>query len=157
MKFFTLRYSCTIDASINEVCAFHTDTRNLPLITPPWIDVQILSMHIPIHQNSHILLRIKRFGIPTYWKMTIAKFECPHEVSDEMLSGPFRFFRHERKFEAISDDQTCMNETITIAMRLPLLESIIFPFIRMDMDKMFVYRHEATQNYFKERSHVLFI
>lgn len=157
MKFFTLHYSCIIDASISEVCTFHTDTRNLPLITPPWIDVRILSMDIPIHENSQILLRIKRFGIPTHWKMRIAKLECPYEVSDEMISGPFRFFSHERRFEAISDYQTHMNETITMALGVPLFENIIFPFIRMDMDRMFAYRHKATQTYFKERDHVLSI
>lgn len=149
MKIHTLHYACSINASVGEVCRFHTDTHNLPLITPPWIDVTILSMDEPMIEKSRVSLKIKQFGIPTLWKMEIEKLDCPNTVVDSMLSGPFHFFRHERKFTSIDESHTMMNETISLSLPLGWLGNVIFPLIKKDMDKMFAYRHEATQRFFK--------
>lgn len=151
----TLSYSCILEADPTDVCAFHTDTRNLPLITPPWIDITIVSMDQPPREGSHIELRIKRFGIPTTWVMTIARLDCPHTLTDEMIRGPFRTFRHERFFEPLEKSRTRMNETITMEMGWGILDRVIFPLIRRDMEAMFAYRHRATQHYLKEHGHVL--
>lgn len=151
MKNLILSYTCTIEAPIEEVCSFHTDTQNLPLITPPWIDVTIVSMDTPMKQNSQVELRIKRFGIPTLWKMKIDKLDCPHEVVDEMISGPFNHFRHERKFISLSDAVTQMDETITLELPFGFVGRLFFAFIQKDMNKMFAYRHQATKAYFKNK------
>lgn len=152
MKAFLLHYSCIINAPLKDVCAFHTDTRNLPLITPPWIDVMIMSMDVPMHEGSIVELRIKRFGIPTYWKMKIVRLDCPHSVVDQMVSGPFSTFHHERRFSPLNEHATKMEETITLSLGLGFLGRLFFPLIKKDMDRMFAYRHKATQNYFIDNS-----
>lgn len=155
MKTFTLHYSCILNASCEEVCSFHMDTHNLALITPPWIDVTIVSMDSPMCENSHVVLRIKRFGIPTVWKMKIAHLNCPNTVIDEMVKGPFPFFRHERIFSSLSEAQTQMEEHITLSLPFGFLGVLLFPLVKKDMDKMFAYRHQATQDYFLGIQHVL--
>jgi len=139
---FTLHYSCLIDASIEEVCAFHTDTRNLPLITPPAIGVTIVSSH-----NNTVVLDIKKFGFTTRWKIAIEK-NCPSSIVDVMLQGPFASFRHERRFIAKSEQQTLMEETIYLASPIPFLQTLFFKFVKKDMDAMFAYRHVKTKEYF---------
>lgn len=150
MKTFLLHYECILDASLDAVCTFHTDTRNLSRITPPWINVMIMSMDVPMREGSVVELQIKRYGIPTTWKMKIAKLSCPTSVIDEMISGPFRFFRHERKFIPIDNEHTKMEETITLSLNFPLISNLFFPLIKKDMDAMFTFRHQATQSYFQE-------
>ena len=124
---FTLHYSCLIDASIEEVCAFHTDTRNLPLITPPAIGVTIVSSH-----NNTVVLDIKKFGFTTRWKIAIEK-NCPSSIVDVMLQGPFASFRHERRFIAKSEQQTLMEETIYLASPIPFLQTLFFKFVKKDI------------------------
>lgn len=148
MKAFLLHYSCIINAPLNAVCAFHTDTRNLPLITPPWIDVMIMSMDVPMREGSVVELRIKRFGIPMCWKMKIVQLDCPNSVVDEMLSGPFSVFHHDRRFNALNDRETKMEEFITLSLGIGFLGKWFFPLIKKDMDKMFAYRHKTTQDFF---------
>lgn len=148
MKTHTLNYSCLFGASAHDVCRFHTDTRNLPCITPPWINVTIESIDEPFIEKSRVSLIIKRFGIPTRWVMEIETLQSPHVVTDKMISGPFSLFRHQRIFTAVSDYQTKMEETITIELPMGWVGNLLFPFIRADMDKMFAYRHRATQEYF---------
>lgn len=149
MKTHTLTYSCPLNAAVEAVCHFHTDTHNLPLITPPWINVEILSMDEPMIEKSQVKLKIKRFGIATVWHMEIEKLDCPNTVVDTMISGPFQKFRHERIFIHLDETHSQMKETISIVLPMGWLGSLIFPFIKKDMDKMFAYRHEATRRYFE--------
>jgi ligand-binding SRPBCC domain-containing protein len=151
LKIFTLNYSCTINAPCADVCQFHTDTNNLPLITPPWIDTQILQMDTPMREGSVVVLKIKRFNISTIWKMQIQKQQCPHTVVDMMLSGPFKHFRHEMIFNQIDESQTKMDEAITIVLPIWYIGALIFPLIKLDMDKIFAFRHEATKRLLDKR------
>jgi ligand-binding SRPBCC domain-containing protein len=151
MKTYQLHYHCIVNGSRQEVCHFHTDTRNLPLITPPWISVMIMSMDVPMREESHVELEIKRFGIPMYWKMKMSQLKCPEVVSDNMVQGPFPLFHHQRTFKHINNTTTEMEETITLALPFPILGKWLFPWIKRDMDKLFAYRHEATKRHFETK------
>ena len=146
MRHYTLFYTCLIDASIKEVCAFHTDTNNLSLITPPSIGVKLVSK-----KENIILLNIKKFGITTQWKIAI-ETNCPHSIVDVMLKGPFAFFRHERHFSVEGDTLTRMDETISLALPIAFFQSFLFTFVKKDMDALFLYRHRMTQAHFKSLS-----
>lgn len=152
MKNYTLHYHCLLGASAKDVCAFHTDTNNLPMITPPSTRVRIVSIDVPLVEKSRIVLDIRRFGITTRWDMEIEKLNCPHVIVDNMLKGPFSAFRHERHFIALEESVTMMEETITFALPIPWFEDVIFWFLKKDMDAMFAYRHSKTQEYFNKKS-----
>lgn len=146
MRVHTLSYATIFDAPLEQVYLFHTDTTNLPKITPPWIDVRLVEK-----EDDTVSLVIKRFGIPTRWKMLITQ-QYPHLVMDEMVEGPFTWFRHERRFFALNKNQTRMHEMISFVLPFGLLGNLLFPFIKADMDKMFDYRHVMSQKIFKESS-----
>lgn len=145
MSVHTLHYSCILNAPINRVYAFHTDTRNLPLITPPWITVDIVRLDSPIIEHSRIVLDIKRFGIKTRWEMEIARLDCPHTLTDAMIAGPFRRFRHERRFLPLQNGETLMSETLSFVLPFGWVGNLLFPFVKRDIDAMFAFRHRATK------------
>jgi ligand-binding SRPBCC domain-containing protein len=142
MNLYTLHYTCHLDASVEAVCAFHTDTRNLPLITPPSIKVTIVNM-----ESNSVILDIKKFGITTRWEMELEK-NCPKSIVDVMTKGPFTSFRHERIFVAEGENRTRMDEAITLSAPVSLFQSLFFWFVKRDMDAMFAYRHAKTKAYF---------
>ena len=146
MKQYTLTYSCVIEAPREDVCAFHTNTHNLPLITPPSIGVTII-----MKEKEYVILDIKRLGITTRWEMAL-EINCPQTITDTMIKGPFSYFKHERMFHIKTDHQTLMQESITFASPIPILESLFAWFVQKDMDAMFAYRHAKTQAYFLEKS-----
>lgn len=148
MKKYILTYHCLLQASVEDVFNFHTDTHNLPLITPPSTQVTIVSMDTPLHEGSRVVLDIKRFGITTMWDMQIAVFSAPNTIVDAMIKGPFAFFRHERQFIKVDEKLTRMEETISFSPPFSWLGDILFWFLKKDMDAMFAYRHKATQAYF---------
>ncbi|MBD3808994.1 MAG: SRPBCC family protein [Sulfuricurvum sp.] len=152
MKVHTLRYSCILNADIERVFAFHTDTRNLPLITPPWVGVDIIKMELPLREKSTVVLDIKRFGITTRWVMEIAVLESPSIITDVMIEGPFAQFIHERHFVSLENNETLMRENISVSLPLGWLGDLFYSWIKKDMDKMFEFRHIATQRYFLKNS-----
>jgi ligand-binding SRPBCC domain-containing protein len=151
MKPYELHYNCTLNGSCSEVCQFHTDTRNLPLITPPWMNIMIMSMDVPMREESQAEFQIKRFGIPTYWKIKISKLNCPEMVSDKMVQGPFNTFHHQRSFKPITNTTTQMEETITFSLPFSIIGKWFFPLVKREIDKVFAHRHEATKRYFDEK------
>lgn len=148
MKKYILTYHCLLQASVEDVFGFHTDTHNLSLITPRSTQVSIVSMDTPLREGSRVVLDIKRFGFTTRWDMQIAVFSAPNTIVDAMNKGPFAFFRHERQFIKVEDKLTRMEETISFSPPLSWLGGILFWFLKKDMDAMFAYRHRATQAYF---------
>ena len=148
MKKYILTYQCLLQASVEDVFAFHTDTHNLSLITPRSTRVTIVSMDKPLHEKSKVVLDIKRLGITTRWKMQIAVFLAPNTIVDEMIKGPFPFFRHERQFIKLDEKLTRMEETIVFSPPLAWFGGLLFWFLKKDMDAMFAYRHKATKAYF---------
>lgn len=152
MKTHTLHYSCILNADVERVFAFHTDTRNLPLITPPWVGVDIVEMEFPLREKSTVSLDIKRFGITTRWEMEIATLTFPSTITDLMLQGPFRYFKHERHFTPLENNETLMHEILSLTLPFGWFGDLVYGWIQKDMDAMFAFRHAATQRYFKEES-----
>lgn len=152
MKKYILIYHCLLQASVEDVFGFHTDTHNLPLITPRSTQVTIVSMDTPFREGNRVVLDIRRFGFTTRWEMKIAVFSAPNTIVDAMIKGPFLFFRHERQFIKIDEKLTRMEETILFSPPFSWFGGILFWFFKKDMDAMFAYRHKATQAYFLDRS-----
>lgn len=154
MKVHTLDYACILSTDAKSVFAFHTDTRNLPFITPEWISVDVVSMEFPPKKKSIVSLDIKRFGITTRWDMEIAVLEFPSTITDRMIKGPFRYFQHQRHFIPLENNETLMRETISIVLPFGWLGEMFYPWIKKEMDAMFEYRHKATQSFFAKKDYV---
>ena len=134
-----------IDTTIEALYDFHCDTNNLPRITPPWIDVTIVSLDLPLHVKSHIVLAIKRFGLTQRWKMEIAAMDRPSLVCDKAIESPFKTFIHEHRFRKIDENTTLMEDVVTFDLLLHPLSLLALPLIKRDLEKMFSYRHDQTK------------
>ncbi|UOQ59637.1 SRPBCC family protein [Leucobacter rhizosphaerae] len=58
--------------------------------------------------------RARHFGVWFTMTSRITELERPHRFVDEQVSGPFKMFRHEHRFEPTSAG-TRMTDTLTIA------------------------------------------
>lgn len=146
-----VRFSTILSCSQEKAFDFHCDTSNLPLITPPWIDVQIKALSLPLHVKSTIDLIITRFGLPQRWLMEIETLQRPTMVVDRSLKSPFAYFRHEHLFEKIDEHKTMMVDKIVFQLPFWPLSFFMVPWIKKDLEKMFKYRHEKTKALLDEK------
>ena len=138
--------SIDINCSKEKAFEFHTDTNNLKLITPPGIQVEILSISLPLKLGSEIKLRITQFGfIKNTWHIKLTDFIKDKLITDTQQSGPFEKWIHRHKFEGSGN--TC-KMTDEVEYELPfgifgkLADKVL---VSKLIEKQFEYRHKATK------------
>ena len=111
--------SCTIDAPIAEVFAFHLDTRNAARIAPPGQQVLSVEGTFPLRLDSEVRLRVRQLPSPwaQTWLVRVVQLEEPTLIVDEMLRGPFPAWRHEHRFAELPDGRTRLTDHVEY--RLP--------------------------------------
>jgi len=89
-------------ASLDDVWEFFADPRNLREITPPWLDLQIVSP-VPDRMYPGLLIeyRVRPFPGPAWvWVTEITHVQEGVRFVDEQRIGPYRLWHHEHHFRA---------------------------------------------------------
>lgn len=141
-----LEFCSTVQTDVNTLYAFHLDTRNLPLITPPGTQATIVSIDLPLRTGSVIELDIKRLGLTTRWKMEVAALEAPALLCDRALQSPFSHFVHEHRFSAVDEKSSLLCDRVEFSLPFYPLSLLMLPLLYRDMRKMFAYRHQRTKS-----------
>ena len=135
-----------INAPIERVFDFHTDTRNLPLISPPWINAKIIKQEGE-GLGKRIELVISQFGIiRSTWVVDISEYDRPNRITDLMIQGPMKYFRHERTLTSPSPGVTILQDSVEYELPLGILGKLADALGgKFFIGAMFSYRHKKTQ------------
>jgi ligand-binding SRPBCC domain-containing protein len=141
-----VKSSVVINASSEVVFDFHTDTRNLPLISPSWMKVEILKT-TGDGKGKMIELYITQFGLfKTKWIVEIAEYDRPVRITDIAHKGPFKRFRHQRDIKRISDSSCELTDTFDYELPLGIIGKIgDAVMMKRFVEKMFRERHIKTK------------
>ena len=138
----TLHREITVPAPIEDTFAFFADARNLQRLTPPWLHFAILAtMPILMRTGAEIDYRIRVHGIAIPWRSIIDVWEPANCFVDRQTIGPYRWWRHEHRFEPVSEG-TRIIDHVEYLTRASWLSAT---FVRRDLDRIFSYRHEALR------------
>jgi ligand-binding SRPBCC domain-containing protein len=84
----------------SEVFAFFSDAANLEALTPAFLAFHILTPRpIAMRPGTLIDYELKLFGIRFHWQTLIERFEPESHFVDVQLTGPYRRWHHEHRFE----------------------------------------------------------
>jgi ligand-binding SRPBCC domain-containing protein len=122
-----------------ETFAFFSDAGNLERLTPPWLNFRILTPR-PIAMGVGTLIdyRIVLYGVPIPWQTRIDVWEPGVRFVDRQLSGPYLWWHHEHRFDAV-EGGTRVTDHVEYVPRLRWVSS---PFVRRDVERIFAYRQE---------------
>jgi len=140
-----LKFSIELKTDIQTLYDFHTDTDNLPKITPPWLAVKIISLEKPLIKGSQVELDIGRFGMTQRWKIKIVALNPPELVCDRALKSSFSSFVHYHRFKTINEYKSLLCDELELTLPFYPFSLIALPFIKKDIQKMFDYRHLQTK------------
>ncbi|MBT8348051.1 MAG: hypothetical protein HKP62_01215 [Sulfurovum sp.] len=141
----TLIFETSLSCSVKTLFEFHADTKNLPHITPTDTSVDILKLETPLKEGNEAILRIKKGLLSFVWKLTFEKVEYPHLIVDAATQSPFKSFTHEHHFIELDESHSLLRDKVTFSLPFEPISTPIAWLIRMDMKKMFNYRHKKTQ------------
>jgi ligand-binding SRPBCC domain-containing protein len=116
----------TIRASLDDVFAFHLDTRNAAAIAPRGTTVLRVDGTFPVEQGDRVRLSVRQRPLPWVqrWLVEIEVVEAPTTIVDRMIEGPFARWRHARQFVAVAGGVE-MTERLDYALPLGSLGQIV--------------------------------
>jgi ligand-binding SRPBCC domain-containing protein len=123
-----------------ETFAFFSDAANLERLTPPWLNFSILTPRpIAMHEGALIDYRIRLYGLPITWKTRIDVWEPGVRFVDRQLAGPYLWWHHEHRFEAVAGG----TRVIDHVEYLPRVRWLSGPLVRRDVERIFTYRQQV--------------
>jgi ligand-binding SRPBCC domain-containing protein len=135
-----LRRETVVPLGLNETFAFFSDAGNLERLTPPWLNFKILTPRpIAMQEGTLIDYRIVLYGVPIPWQTRIDVWEPGVRFVDRQLSGPYLWWHHEHRFEAV-DGGTRVIDQVEYLPRMRWVSSAL---VRRDVERIFAYRQEA--------------
>lgn len=136
----TLHREAVVPASLEDTFAFFSDASNLERLTPPWIKFRIRSpLPIEMKEGAVIDYQIGLYGMPVPWRTRIDAWEPGRRFIDRQLAGPYRWWRHEHRFEP-QGRGTRVIDHVEFVPRAAWLSSRL---VRRDVERIFTFRHEA--------------
>jgi ligand-binding SRPBCC domain-containing protein len=129
-----------------DVFGFFSDAANLDLITPPWVNFQMITrLPIEMHVGTLIDYKLRIHGLPVRWRSKITVWEPPVRFVDEQLRGPYQLWIHEHTF-AERDGGTLICDRVQYAVPFDCLAYPLL--VRGDVKRIFRYRSDTLRRRF---------
>ena len=107
------RFETVIDAGIEKVYAFHEDPHNIPQISPAWQRVLIEEANAVAKAGEEFKIAVRLLGIvPIRWHGVWREANRPDCLIDEIVRGPFAYWRHQHSFEVAGPGRTRMIDQV---------------------------------------------
>lgn len=147
--------SVVIAAPIEAVFDFHTDTDNLGLISPPWMKSKLIR-ESGSGEGKMLELQVMQYNIfPSKWIVKIEEFDRPFRITDLMIAGPMKYFRHSRTFSQPCASLTQMVDHLEYEVPFGFIGKIADSIsIKKMMEQMFEFRHAKTKEILEERFYI---
>lgn len=121
-----------LPVSREKAFSFFKDPRNLPEITPQWLDFKILNAGSTreVHLNAEYVYKIKWIGLSMKWRSRIADYQPPHKFIDIQVKGPYRSWVH-----------THLLEEVAGATRMKDIVDYTIPFFALPLHSLVIKKH----------------
>ena len=141
-----LRAECVVPRPLGEVFPFFADAMNLERITPPLVRFRVLTP-APITMRIGLLIdyQLRIRGLPVRWQSEITAWEPQRRFVDEQRCGPYKFWRHEHRFEACDGGTRMIDE---VNYGVPGGALVNWLVVGRDVRKIFAYRQQALRDIF---------
>jgi ligand-binding SRPBCC domain-containing protein len=151
---YILRRTQRLPLPPERVFEFFADAGNLEVITPPFLNFQIVTpTPIAMRPGALIEYRLRLFGVPFGWRTEIESYDPPRSFVDQQLRGPYALWHHTHTFAPIAPPtgSAAANGSIETEMtdivryRLPLgplgrIAHVLF--VRRTLATIFDYRRD---------------
>ena len=142
-----LRKETVVAAPVAKTFEFFATASNLERLTPPWLSFQIRTpAPIVMREGAEIDYRILLRGWPIPWRTRIDVWEPGVRFVDRQLIGPYRWWRHEHRFDAVERGTRVTDEVEFV----PRVRWATGRLVRRDVERIFAYRQQVLPQFFQQ-------
>lgn len=133
-----LRAEIWLPRKIDEVFAFFSDATNLAVLTPAFLNFEVLTPS-PIRMAIGTLIdyRIRIRGVPIKWRTRITAWDPPHRFEDVQLRGPYRLWEHTHTFEERDGGTLCRDHVRYAVLGGEIVRRLL---VAPDLRRIFAFR-----------------
>ena len=144
-----LHEETVVPAKLDETFEFFSEAKNLERLTPGWLNFQIRSKTpIAMREGTEIDYVIVLHGFPIPWKTRIDVWEPGVRFVDRQLEGPYRWWRHEHRFEAAAGGTRVVDHVEF----LPRVSLLTRRWVERDVRRIFKFRQETLKEIFRRQA-----
>ena len=153
MKIYQLKAKQKLAIPLEDTWNFFSDPRNLPKITPTWLNLKITSdLPDKMYEGMIITYKVYPFaGIPSNWVTEITQLKEKKFFIDEQRFGPYKFWHHQHHFKEVNDGIE-MEDIISYALPLdPFSRPINSLFVGKKVEEIFKFREQVLNTLFQNK------
>ena len=145
-------YSSIIDAPVEEVFGFHEEPDALEKLTPPWKRVEVLQREGGIREGGRVVLRVPIGPLRRMWVAVHTRYEKNRLFVDVQKEGPFSSWVHRHEFKG-AGGRTLLTDRVTFSLPGGDLVNLIAGWwAKLELRRLFRYRHEQTRAALSQRA-----
>lgn len=138
--------------SVRDTFSVFEDPHNLARITPPWLQLRILTSGFEMRRGAEIDYSLTWMKVPMRWKTRIVEYEPPFHFIDVMEKGPYALWRHSHTFHP-TEHGTIVADRVEYALPFGPLGSLVHSMaVGRQIEEIFHYRQRALDAIFAETS-----
>jgi len=107
-----------------DVFAFFADPENLARLSPPSLQVTLLTAPEPMSTGSVLDYRLRWLGVPLRWRAYVREYDPPFRFLDVQLLGPCTRWEHRHRFLE-ADGGTVVEDRVVYRLPLGVLGKIL--------------------------------
>lgn len=130
-------HTAQVTAHVSDVFAWYSRPGAFDLLSPPWVDVDVVQSEGGIRDNGIVVLQLKSGPLKLLWKLRHSGYVQDHQFQDQQVSGPFQSWQHTHKF--LAGQGGCTVDDY-IEYRVPLDFPVAPRMINHELDRLFKYR-----------------
>jgi len=152
MRIYTLHTSIIIPCTLDEAWEFFSTPLNLNRLAPPDMSFEILSDVGDVKMYPGMLIHYKvrpLMNFPLNWTTEITHCEERKFFVDEQRFGPYTFWHHQHRFEAVADGVR-MTDTISYAIGFGVIGRLANTiYVGRRLREIFAYREKVVREIFR--------
>jgi ligand-binding SRPBCC domain-containing protein len=138
-----------IEASPEEVFAFHENPEVLRELTPPWERIEVLEFAGSIKVGTKTVIKTFVGPFSKIWEAEHTEYIANRLFADVQRRGPFAYWYHQHRFEPTEKGTTLMIDEVEYRLPMGWFGNLFGgAFVRAKLKKMFDYRHKVLREKF---------
>lgn len=145
--------SVRIEASAEEVFAWHESEGAFERLAPPWERIEIVSRRGGIRDGGRIEIAMPTGPIRRRWVAVHSGYVKGEQFVDEQIEGPFKYWKHTHRMEAEGPDACVLHDRIEYELPGGAAGNFVAgAWVQKKLAATFEYRHKVTKRDVEDRA-----